>query len=628
MSSTSGPTFNPFCKTNWKTGALILIILVSMTAMGGFYLLDLYDDDFYDHGYTLPWWDASGMSSPALQEKVSHAVVSIESGGDYASGVLLHPQGYVITVLHSIKDKKSINVTVHHNNQTTIYKGEILKQLPDHDIALIKLVSNQRFPYILLAKSLPMSFADVYALGYTESGQFIMQAGQAQPNELSIQINNNRLNNLMQTDAVYTWEQNGGPVVNHNGELVGVNLAIKDNNNQIHGLMIPAKILMAHLQDVVPLNKVVSNKQSMPAAPPQAEPQTLAVAWWNQARDQFNKANNIPATGPVMSQVAFVDPQHSPDRPLTLLDVGNQHPLKLGAYEMNDLIAMLLVGIIAGIMGTVTPLLGALFMMIAMYDVMNYDFYIARPVIFLTMAFVYAVITIRFRMNKTADRLFSEHSVILQLPWIILGVFLGFVTGNVLTDNIVVVLLALFVVLVMANIYHDAFIEKAFVNFVHNSGIHHPDHHPEISDHHLESNDPYQLLTRNEKVMRRHKETWLARAVGAFPVSFSSGLFGNYVGAIVMQSSIHDLSEEKSRALSAQLIFFASLTGAVIALIHGMENNLFKPETPMLLSMILIPAVFGGAFVANHILKYISKAVLYQAVLLILFVFTIFMVIA
>ncbi len=646
-----------FCNQQWKLAGIVLLILLAITAFGGFYLFDLYEDDEdYEHS-EMYWglldgqfpWTNNGIATPAMQQKLAATVVGIQSGGDYSSGVMVHPNGYIVSVLHAIKDKKNIKISVRQSNANNTafksYKAEVLKQLPEHDIVLIKLLSNERFPYISFSKEALTSNATLYALGSSEAGQFLMHSGNASLNETSITIHQQKLTHLLHSNAVHSWEQNGGPTVNAKGGLMGINLAIKDKQGNIHGLLIPVSILQAHLQDVLPsINKKTSKKtlaaknqnKLAPAPQPsqpqsavmqnslQAEPTTMAVAWWNQARQEVSKARNQPfvpfdpTSMAVATNIAFMAPEHAPSKPLTFLDVGNLHPLKLGSYELNDLLAMLVIGIIAGIMGVVTPLLGALYMLIAMYGAMNYDFFLARPVIFISMCFIYGVITIRYRLDKTADRLFAEHPVILQLPVLIVATTAGFLLANLFSDKMIMFLLTSMVIVVIVNHFYDNFFEKLFFSFLNKSKLHKAADWPNISDQHLEENNPYVLLTREELKEKPSYYQWRNRAISAFPVAFSAGLLAIFNGTISLQAKVNGFGVEKSRATSAQLIFFISLTGTIIALIHGTENNLFKIETPFLLAIILIPPIFGGVFVANRLLQYIDIKIVRLLMILIL----------
>ncbi|MBF0266794.1 MAG: TSUP family transporter, partial [Gammaproteobacteria bacterium] len=532
------------------------------------------------------------------------------------------------------------------------YEAEVLKQLPEHNLVLLKLVTNDTFPSVVLSDVPVVSTNDIYALGYTENGKFIMQSGQNSKNKTQLTVEKQTLNHVIQTTAVFTWEQNGGPMVNDKGRLLGINLAVKDSGGSLHGLMIPLKVVKNHIRDVVPISKkpnvvnkidqtqlqnqaasnsATTNALNSPQTMIDQQPESLAVAWWVKARQQVAMANNQPmqnSLNPSMMQnVAFADPQHSPTRALSFLDVGNQHPLKFGAYELNDLLAMMILGIIAGMMGVVMPLMGGVFVIVAMYDVMNYDFYLARPVIYFSMFFIYMVIVIRYRLSKTADQLFSEHPIIMQLPWIILGTILGFLLGNLILDRYIITLLSILVMFLLINTFKANIIENWIIRHLDSIGIKDRAHDPRISDEHLEKKDAYTLLTEKDHLKPDHNQ-WLHRILAAFPVAFSSGLFAIYTGAISLQAHVNGLSEEKARANSAQLIMFASLTGVIISTLHGMENELFKPETPLLLAMILIPATFGGVFVANEVLKYVKREHLKITLGVILFFSTIFMLAA
>jgi len=95
----------------------------------------------------------------------------------------------------------------------------------------------------------------VAAFGMGGAGNTILKTGVLQSLPVTLNVDKYQLSQLLLTDSIYTWEQSGGPLVDVRAQLVGVNLAVKNNQGTIDGYIIPSKFIFLHFKQWLPAVK-------------------------------------------------------------------------------------------------------------------------------------------------------------------------------------------------------------------------------------------------------------------------------------------------------------------------------------------------------------------------------------
>lgn len=162
------------------------------------------------------------------------------------SGVLASPDGYIITNNHVIDNSDQLEVRLQNGK---FYDARIIGTDPLSDLAVIK-IEVDNLPYISYG-----------SIDNVQVGQWVMAFGSPLAQELgntatlgivsatertSDQINNlNIFSSFIQTDATIYPGNSGGPLVDINGRLVGINSAIftKSGNFQGIGFAIPVDVV-------------------------------------------------------------------------------------------------------------------------------------------------------------------------------------------------------------------------------------------------------------------------------------------------------------------------------------------------------------------------------------------------
>jgi serine protease Do len=182
--------------------------------------------------------------SPEQQEEPRLEV----SGG---SGFLISDEGFILTNYHVVEDATKIKVNLSGDRHD--YMADVVGTDPSTDIALIKIKGDKKLPYLTLGDSEGMRVGDwVMAVGNPLNYDHTVTVGvvSAKGRILRDLSRDFSLDNFIQTDAAINFGNSGGPLVNMQGEVVGVNTAISSVGQGI-GFAVPinvAKDIMSQLK--------------------------------------------------------------------------------------------------------------------------------------------------------------------------------------------------------------------------------------------------------------------------------------------------------------------------------------------------------------------------------------------
>ncbi len=208
------------------------------------YLVTNYRDpwkDFFGDDFTPFWFGPPKESEPNEQ---------VASG----SGVIISPDGYIVTNNHVVSDATSIEVTLFDNRS---YNATVIGTDPSTDIALIKIDENQ-LPYIPFGNSDSVVVGEwVMAVGNPFDLTSTVTAGIVSAKGRNINIlrdqSNAPIESFIQTDAAVNPGNSGGALVNANGELIGINTAIASPTGAYAGysFAVPVNIVRKVVDDLM-----------------------------------------------------------------------------------------------------------------------------------------------------------------------------------------------------------------------------------------------------------------------------------------------------------------------------------------------------------------------------------------
>jgi putative serine protease PepD len=191
-------------------------------------------------------------SLAGVAAKVLPAVVSINvqvnGGGDTGSGVILRQDGYILTNNHVIAAATGggATVTVTFNDGSTA-SATIVGADAEDDLAVIKVgktglpvavlgsAADVRVGDAVLAIGSPLGLQGTVTSGIVSSVNRPVQTGDENSNPFGGQSQSNTIIDAIQTDAAINPGNSGGPLVNMNGEVIGINSAIASTGSTIGG---------------------------------------------------------------------------------------------------------------------------------------------------------------------------------------------------------------------------------------------------------------------------------------------------------------------------------------------------------------------------------------------------------
>ena len=146
----------------------------------------------------------------------------------FGSGVVLAPEGYVLTNEHVIRDAERIFVTMNDGTQT---EATVIGEAASYDLALLK-IDGKHLPYARLGDSDRLAIGEwVIAIGnpfgyLLDDPQPSVTVGVVSALHRDVRAPATIFNNMIQTDAAINPGNSGGPLVSSTGEVIGVNTFI------------------------------------------------------------------------------------------------------------------------------------------------------------------------------------------------------------------------------------------------------------------------------------------------------------------------------------------------------------------------------------------------------------------
>jgi len=142
------------------------------------------------------------------------------------TGVVIDSRGYVLTNYHVVQGVKTIEVTTASREKTT---AKLLAHDPVTDLAILKIETKQPLPTIQIGSSSDLMLAEqVIAVGNAYGYEHTVTLGIVSALNRTVQVNDDQIyRNLIQTDAAINPGNSGGPLMNIDGDMIGINVAVR-----------------------------------------------------------------------------------------------------------------------------------------------------------------------------------------------------------------------------------------------------------------------------------------------------------------------------------------------------------------------------------------------------------------
>jgi serine protease Do len=148
------------------------------------------------------------------------------------SGVIISADGVVITNNHVVEGADSVTVRLSDGRE---FQATDIKTDPESDLAVLRLKGAKNLPAAKLGNSGDLAIGDwVLAIGNPFEQENTVSAGIISGKGRS--LSRIQRSDFLQTDAAINPGNSGGPLVNLEGEVVGINTAIASNNGGYQGI--------------------------------------------------------------------------------------------------------------------------------------------------------------------------------------------------------------------------------------------------------------------------------------------------------------------------------------------------------------------------------------------------------
>lgn len=148
------------------------------------------------------------------------------------TGVVIDPRGYVITNYHVVEDVSEIRVTLDDGETTT---ADLIATRPRNDLALVKVRATDRLPTIPRGTSSDLMIGEsVIAIGNAFGYVHTSTQGIISALHRDVPVNETQsYEDLIQISAGINPGNSGGPLLNIDGEMIGMNVAVRVGAQQI-----------------------------------------------------------------------------------------------------------------------------------------------------------------------------------------------------------------------------------------------------------------------------------------------------------------------------------------------------------------------------------------------------------
>ncbi len=195
-----------------------------------------------------------GQNGPVTMQDLFYGRSQPRTQIGTGSGVIISPDGYIITNNHVINGTQDLSITLNDNK---IYKAKLIGTDEKTDIALLKIDADEELPYATFGDSDQARVGEwVLAVGNPFNLTSTVTAGiiSAKSRDLS-GINSQ---SFIQTDAAVNPGNSGGALVNIYGDLIGINTAITSQTGSYIGysFAVPSNIARKVVEDIMEFGNV------------------------------------------------------------------------------------------------------------------------------------------------------------------------------------------------------------------------------------------------------------------------------------------------------------------------------------------------------------------------------------
>ena len=142
------------------------------------------------------------------------------------TGVVVDPRGYIVTNYHVVEGVRQINVTLASGEA---HIARLVSHDPETDLAIIKIPTKVAMPLISIGRSDDLMVGEeVIAIGNAYGYEHTHTRGIISALHRTVKVTDSQYyRDLIQTDASINPGNSGGPLLNVDGQMIGINVAVR-----------------------------------------------------------------------------------------------------------------------------------------------------------------------------------------------------------------------------------------------------------------------------------------------------------------------------------------------------------------------------------------------------------------
>ncbi|MBD3676757.1 MAG: trypsin-like peptidase domain-containing protein [Planctomycetaceae bacterium] len=170
------------------------------------------------------------------------------------TGVVIDERGYIVTNHHVVDGVDLLRVTLVDGST---YEASVVSYDRKHDLAIIKIKPSEPLTVMSIGTSSDLMLGEtVFAVGNAFGYEHTVTSGIVSSLSRDVEVNDTQsYYNLIQTDASINPGNSGGPLLNLDGEVVGINVAIRAGAQRI-GFAIPIDQAREVIAELISVNEI------------------------------------------------------------------------------------------------------------------------------------------------------------------------------------------------------------------------------------------------------------------------------------------------------------------------------------------------------------------------------------
>lgn len=259
------------------------------------------------------------------------------------TGVVLDERGYILTNHHVVDRVQGIEVLLSDGSK---YPARVIQQDPSMDVALIKIEAGRSLPAIRIGTSSDLLVGEtVMTIGNAFGYENTVSVGIISALNRHVTLADNQVyRNLIQTDASINPGNSGGPLVNIDGELIGINVAVRAGAQGI-GFALPIDEVKTVATEMLSTRRLAATWHGLVAGESQQsdgrvvyvaeiQPGSPAESAGFQRGDLIRQVGNLPIANSIDLERGLLDLRPGQQRDVVVMRSGNEQKLSLSVQPV------------------------------------------------------------------------------------------------------------------------------------------------------------------------------------------------------------------------------------------------------------------------------------------------------